>query len=70
MTYKDCKFGRTGLLSFSRSTYKNLGCLTCNRKKTNETVNFTCSPEFSSNSEIPTTFINHYYKFSPRGRHC
>ena len=43
-TYQDCKFGPTGLLSFSRITYKNLGCLTCNRKKTDETVNFTCGP--------------------------
>ena len=43
-TYKDCKFGPTGLLSFFGTTYKNLGCLTCNRKKTDETVNFTCGP--------------------------
>jgi hypothetical protein len=42
--YKDCKSGATGLLSLSGSTYKNLGCLTCNKKKTDKTLNFTCGP--------------------------
>ena len=40
----DCKLGATGLLSTSKSTYKNFGCLKCNGKK-DYAVNFICGPK-------------------------
>ena len=40
----DCAIGATGLLSSFLSTYKNFGCLTCNRKKEDPAVSFTCGP--------------------------
>ena len=50
-----CKRGTAGLLSYLESTYKNLGCLTCNN---DPGVSFTCGPKLWRAPKMGTDLIS------------